>query len=68
LQTFTKWPASIPWHGLCNGTGKGKAAGTKLNIPLEPGAGDGEFTKAFDRVEQFVDEVKPELIITPVWR
>jgi len=52
-----------PGTGSAMETGKGKAAGTKLNIPLEPGAGDGEFIKAFDRVEQFVDEVKPELII-----
>ena len=44
-------------------TGKGMAAGTKLNVALEPGAGDAEFATAFAKVEQFVDDSKPELII-----
>jgi acetoin utilization protein AcuC len=52
-----------PGTGSAIEIGKGKAAGTKLNLPLEPGAGDDEFIKAFDKVEQFVDGIKPELII-----
>jgi acetoin utilization protein AcuC len=44
-------------------TGKGEAAGTKLNVTLEPGAGDDEFIRAFGRVERFVDDARPELII-----
>jgi acetoin utilization protein AcuC len=52
-----------PGTGSAAETGKGEAAGTKLNIPLEPEAGDAEFIAAFGRIEQFVDSVKPELII-----
>src|SRR5262245_54660434 len=44
-------------------TGKGMAAGTKLNVALKPGAGDDAFATAFAQVEQFVDDSKPELII-----
>jgi acetoin utilization protein AcuC len=52
-----------PGTGSVLETGKGSAAGTKINIPLKPGAGDEEFVQAFAKVEQFVDDVKPELII-----
>ena len=52
-----------PGTGSALETGKGKAAGTKINLPVEPGAGDGEFMKAFAKVEQFVDDARPELII-----
>lgn len=52
-----------PGTGFAFETGKGAAAGTKINLPLEPGAEDDEFINAFARVEQFVDDVKPELII-----
>lgn len=51
-----------PGTGSGSETGKGKAVGTKLNIPLEAGAGDGEFAKAFSRVEEFVDSCRPELV------
>jgi acetoin utilization protein AcuC len=52
-----------PGTGSSSETGKGKAEGTKLNIPLPPSAGDKEFFAAFERIEQFVDTNKPELII-----
>ena len=52
-----------PGTGSAGEIGKGAAARTKLNIPLEPGAGDGEFIEAFGKIEHFVDNVKPELII-----
>ena len=52
-----------PGTGFALETGKGKAVGTKINLPVEPGAGDGEFMKAFAKVEQFVDDARPELII-----
>lgn len=52
-----------PGTGSVSETGKGAAAGTKLNLPLYPGADDQEFIEAFGKVEQFVDYVKPELII-----
>ena len=52
-----------PGTGSASEIGKGAAAGAKLNIPLQPGAGDDEFLEAFGKIEQFVDNVKPELII-----
>jgi acetoin utilization protein AcuC len=52
-----------PGTGSALETGKGSAVGTKINLPLEPGAGDKEFVQAFGRVEQFVDDARPELII-----
>jgi len=53
-----------PGTGFPMETGKGEeAAGTKVNIPLEPEGGDDDFITAFSKVEQFVDNVRPELII-----
>jgi acetoin utilization protein AcuC len=52
-----------PGTGSANETGAGQAAGTKLNIPLEPKAGDDDFIAVFGKVEQFIDKSKPELII-----
>jgi acetoin utilization protein AcuC len=52
-----------PGTGFAFETGSGSAAGTKMNIPLEPDAGDKEFIEAFGRIKQFVDDVRPELII-----
>ncbi|MGQ9468706.1 MAG: acetoin utilization protein AcuC [Nitrososphaerales archaeon] len=52
-----------PGTGFSHETGSGKAEGTKLNIPLKPGAGDKEFKEAFIKVEEFAHRVKPELII-----
>jgi acetoin utilization protein AcuC len=52
-----------PGSGSAHETGKGVADGTKINIPLESGAGDDEFIDAFGKIEQFIDSVKPELII-----
>jgi acetoin utilization protein AcuC len=52
-----------PGTGSSTEIGKAAAVNTKLNIPLEPGASDLDFIQAFGKVEQFVDSVKPELII-----
>lgn len=52
-----------PGTGFSIETGKGIAEGTKLNIPLEPMASDDAFIAAFDRVEKFIDNTRPELII-----
>jgi len=43
-------------------TGQGPARGTKLNIPLPPGAGDTEFFGAMDRVMEFIRGFRPEFI------
>lgn len=52
-----------PGTGSRDETGKGEAAGTKLNIPLAPGAGDPEFFAAWDEVEAFLESFAPELYL-----
>lgn len=52
-----------PGTGAANETGKGPATGTKLNIPLPPGAGDAEFADAWPAVEAFIEHARPEFII-----
>jgi len=53
----------FPGTGSADETGKGAAKGTKLNIPVPPETGDDRFIEEFSRVEKFIDEAKPELII-----
>lgn len=52
-----------PGTGAVEEVGKGRAKGTKLNIPLPPGADNALFYKAWDSVEHFIDQARPELII-----
>lgn len=52
-----------PGTGAADETGKGAAAGTKLNIPMAPGAGDAEFDPAWQRVEQHLAAHPPEFIL-----
>ena len=52
-----------PGTGAATETGTGKAKGTKLNIPMEPGADDSVFHRVWPRVEEFVRAGKPEFII-----
>ncbi len=52
-----------PGTGNSTETGSKGAEGTKLNIPMPPWAGDVEFVKAFDRVEDFVRGFRPEFIL-----
>ena len=52
-----------PGTGDISETGKGSAVGTKLNIPMPPGAGDDEFGQAWLLVEEYVDAAAPEFII-----
>jgi len=53
-----------PGTGFAEETGKGAAAGTKLNIPLTPPhCRDGDFMQAWERVEAFVRDGQPEFII-----
>lgn len=52
-----------PGTGAASETGTGKAKGTKLNIPLEPGADDAAFHRVWPQVEEFVRVAKPEFII-----
>jgi len=52
-----------PGTGSASETGKGPAAGTKLNIPLPPGAGDAEFEVVWPEVAAYVGAARPEFII-----
>lgn len=52
-----------PGTGSAEETGKGTAAGTKLNIPLPPGAGDEEFRAAWETAEALVRRGRPEFVL-----
>ncbi len=52
-----------PGTGASAETGRGAAAGTKLNIPMPPGAGDDDFLRVWPRVEEFVRAARPEFIL-----
>lgn len=52
-----------PGTGAAEETGLGIASGTKLNIPMPPGAGDSEFDAAWSQVMRYVDAAAPEFII-----
>jgi len=52
-----------PGTGHAEETGRGRAKGTKLNIPVPPGADDLEFRRAWDRVEAYIDAQRPEFIL-----
>ena len=53
----------FPGTGARSETGEGEAVGTKLNIPLLPGAGDAEFRAAWREIVAYLEEVRPEFIV-----
>jgi len=52
-----------PGTGFADETGRGEAAGTKLNLPMHPGAGDADFMAAWSNAEEFIRAACPEFII-----
>jgi acetoin utilization protein AcuC len=52
-----------PGTGAAAETGKGRARGSKLNIPIAPGAVDSDFYREWERVEQYLEHAKPEFIL-----
>lgn len=52
-----------PGTGAAHETGTGVARGTKLNLPLQPGAGDREFHAAWAGVEAFLERARPEFLL-----
>ena len=52
-----------PGTGGANETGTGAALGTKLNIPMPPGADDAAFLREWPRVEEFIRAGRPEIIL-----
>jgi acetoin utilization protein AcuC len=52
-----------PGTGHARETGSGPARGTKLNIPLPPGAEDDAFRQAWERVEEYLLAGQPDFIL-----
>jgi acetoin utilization protein AcuC len=52
-----------PGTGFPSETGKGAAAGTKVNIALPPGADDGNVSKILSKLEELAEKCEPEFII-----
>lgn len=52
-----------PGTGRADESGTGGAVGTKLNLPLPPGADDAAFLNAWEAVEAHLERANPELII-----
>ena len=52
-----------PGTGGIKETGKGDAKGTKLNIPMPPGADDEDFFKVWEQAEKFLHNAKPDFIV-----
>jgi acetoin utilization protein AcuC len=53
----------FPGTGDREETGQGEAVGTKLNLPVEPGAGDASFFSIWREIEVYLEESRPEFII-----
>ncbi len=52
-----------PGTGHARETGRGEAAGTKLNLPLPPGAGDDEFFAAWEEGIAHLRRFRPQFLI-----
>jgi acetoin utilization protein AcuC len=52
-----------PGTGAADETGRGAAAGTKLNVPLPPGADDAAFAAVWPRVLAHLHKFTPEFVI-----
>lgn len=52
-----------PGTGDITETGNNNAEGTKLNIPMPPGAGNELFMKLWPRAEAFIRKSKPEFVL-----
>jgi acetoin utilization protein AcuC len=52
-----------PGTGAAQETGRGPAAGSKLNLPLPPGAGDREFLAAWEQIEAHLAAFPTEFIL-----
>jgi acetoin utilization protein AcuC len=53
----------FPGTGHRDEVGIGPAKGTKLNVPMHPGAGDEEFFAAWEECEAFLEAARPEFYI-----
>ncbi|HEX9138583.1 MAG TPA: acetoin utilization protein AcuC [Steroidobacteraceae bacterium] len=52
-----------PGTGEASETGRGAAAGTKLNVPLPAGAGDADFARVWPQMLAHVERLQPQFIL-----
>jgi len=52
-----------PGTGTVQETGRGAAAGTKVNLPLPPGAGDSAFAEVWPRVTTHLARFEPQFLL-----
>jgi len=52
-----------PGSGRVEETGRGRAAGTKVNVPLLPGEGDERMRDILPKLEEFAIRAEPEFVI-----
>jgi acetoin utilization protein AcuC len=52
-----------PGTGTREETGRGEAVGTKLNVPLPPGADDALFAQAWESAQAHIERYEPEFIL-----
>ena len=52
-----------PGTGFADETGRGAAAGTKLNLPMLPGANDGDFRRVWPLAETHLRAFQPEIVL-----
>lgn len=52
-----------PGTGAASETGRGAARGTKLNLPLPPGAGDADFLRVWPAIEELLRRHEPEILL-----
>lgn len=52
-----------PGTGAASETGRDAAEGTKLNVPMPPGADDGDFDTAWSVVDDYLDRAAPEFVL-----
>ncbi len=52
-----------PGTGSAEESGRGAAAGTKLNIPMPPESDDDAFRAAWSRVEEYLHRIRPQFIL-----
>ena len=52
-----------PGTGHAYECGAGPAEGTKLNLPVQPGATDTDFRREWQRIEAFLRDARPEFVL-----
>lgn len=52
-----------PGTGAASETGAGPAKGTKLNLPMPPGATDEHFLAAWDKIEAYLRSTRPQFLL-----